>query len=49
MTRRITIYNDYYKDEIMNTFDLNTIQMKELVEQLLSGTSFDILITTRKD
>ena len=45
----ITIYNDYYKDEVMRTYELNTIEAKGLIEKLLSGTNFDILITSREE
>ena len=47
--KRITIYNDYYRDDVMATYNLNTIEVKELVESLLSGTNFDILITNKED
>lgn len=47
--RRLTVYNSYYKDEIINQYELNTIQAQELVEQLLSGTHYDILITNQED
>lgn len=47
--KRITVYNNYYKDEEIATYEINTIQAKELIESLLSGTEYDILITNRED
>lgn len=46
--RKITIYNDYYKDEIMATYDMNTTQAKEFIDKILSGSNFDILITSKE-
>lgn len=47
--KRLTIYDNYYKDEIINQYELNTIQAQELISQLLSGTHYDILITNQED
>lgn len=47
--RKIIIYNDYYKDQEMATYEMNTIETKEFINKLLSGTNFDILITSRED
>lgn len=44
--KRITIYNEY---EIVKSYVLNTIETKDLVDKLLSGTNFDILISNQED
>ena len=47
--KRITIYDNYYKDVVMQTYDLNTIEAKDLIDHLLSGTEYDILITNTEN
>lgn len=44
--KRVTVYD---KDEMVNTYVLNTIETKEFVDKLLSGTNFDILITEQEN
>lgn len=44
--KRITIYNEH---EIIKSYVLNTIETKDLVDKLLSGTNFDILISNQED
>lgn len=44
--KRITIYNEH---EIVKSYVLNTIETKDLVDKLLSGTDFDILISNQED
>ena len=47
--KHITVYNNYYKDEVMSMYELNTIQTKDFIESLLSNTSYDILITNKEN
>ncbi len=44
--KRVTIYNEH---EIVKSYVLNTIETKDLVDKLLSGTSFDILISEQEE
>lgn len=44
--KRITIYNEH---EIIKSYVLNTIETKDLVDKLLSGTNFDILISNQEE
>ena len=44
--KRITIYNDH---EIIKSYVLNTTETRDLVDKLLSGTSYDILISEQED
>lgn len=47
--KRVTIYDNYYKDTVMQSYTLNTIEAKDFINQILSGTHYDILITNRED
>lgn len=42
--KKLTVYNNYYKDEVMATYDLNTIDAIALSDSLLRS-GLDILIT----
>lgn len=44
--KRVTIYNEH---EVVKSYVLNTIETKDLVDKLLSGTNFDILISNQED
>lgn len=44
--RNITVYDCGI---VIGHYVLNTISAKELVDKLLSGTNYDIIITTKED
>lgn len=49
MTIRITLYNNYYKDEQIASTKIDFIsQAMEAIDSLLRGTEYDILITRKE-
>lgn len=46
---RITLYNNYYKDEQIASTKIDFIsQAMEAIDSLLRGTEYDILITRKE-
>lgn len=47
MDRHLTVYTNYYKDEILTEIDLPTIQSIKVIDDLIRA-GYDILVTHKE-